>query len=254
MKRILSLLWLPLLLNACTTRQDGAAEGNGDTTVVKQDTSRVPVPIVKPNETDGKQATPDGGKQTPADGKSPKNNGGNNSGKNNGDAEANPRPMEDTSPYVPAADPFSLIVDSKVAFYTLPTFNNDIDDLNVKLEGLKPWAIEAPGYSGEYAAPLESDLREIRITPGGPGKVTLTFSYSAEVANDNGEIDYNEGEKIFGRLPVVGSTIGWQAAEPVFVSRGQFVSWEQAGRTYYGLIAHGRGKNNKDYILFRKTK
>lgn len=158
------------------------------------------------------------------------------------------------APEAPKADAFNLPQEAAGSFYSIPTFNNDIDDLTVKLAGVKPWQATADQYAGQYYGSLDTEISELRISSAGPTAVTLTYSYNAEVASESGEIDYQEGERTFSRLPLAGSTTYWNASQPVYLSRGQFVEWTEGGRTYKGFLAHGYAKGKPGYLLFRKTK
>lgn len=151
-------------------------------------------------------------------------------------------------------DAFELVEDAKANYYTLPTFANDIDDMNVRLDDLSPWEGEPVDFLGTYYGSLDNEITGVRILAGAPGQVTLIFSYSAEVAKETGEIDYEEGEKAFAGLSLAKTTVEWRPVMPVYSSQGQFVTWTTGGTTYYGLLTKGRNSQGKPpFVLFRRT-
>lgn len=153
---------------------------------------------------------------------------------------------------VATKDAFDLVSDAKDNFYTLPTFGNDIDDQTVSLSSLQPWKGVPADYLGEYFSSLENDVTGMRVLGAGRGKLTLIFSFSTEVAQETGEIEFQDGEKAMTALPLLGTTLSWSAAQPVYVSQGQFVTWQSGTKTYYGFLTKGRTSSGKaPFILFR---
>jgi outer membrane biosynthesis protein TonB len=152
---------------------------------------------------------------------------------------------------------FGVLELSRESYLSLPTFENELEDMSVDLTKLKPWSPNsAKQYAGTYTAQLGSEVGSVKIAPAAKtGQMNLAFTYSTEVIGKDGLIEQKTGTVSYTNVILKDTGMNWPRKNKLYVTQGQFVQWVGAsGKTEYGFLTRGKGPGKPEFTLLRKVK
>lgn len=123
-------------------------------------------------------------------------------------------------------------------FTQLPTFGAGLEDVNVMVRDIQPWASEnLADYVGSYQSGLEASVGEIKFQIKN-GRLIGTIDYQTEIVDSEGMLVPSRGTEAMVYSKLEGSILRWPRLRSVKHQVGQFVMWTSGGRAQRGILLY----------------